>query len=69
MPNNQDLYDMITNLHLNIEGVCVMVGLLQILMSFYNISITAISRMGKNAIFLKYIPMELYKQCLLKNFH
>lgn len=67
MPNNLDLYDMITNLHLNIEGVCVMVGLLQILMSFYNISITAISRMGKNAIFLKYIPMELYKQCLLKN--
>lgn len=30
------------------------------------ISVTAISRDGENAIFMKYIPIELYKQCRYK---
>ncbi len=35
--------------------------------SISNISLTAISREGKNAIFSKYIPLDLYKQFLYKN--
>ena len=32
----------------------------------YIISITAISRDGKNAVFMKYIPVSLYKQYIYK---
>ena len=40
---------------------------MQILFTLSNISITAISREGKNAILMKYIPVSLYKQFIYKN--
>ena len=67
MASNQELYDFIAGLHLTVEGVCVIIALAQILFSFINISISAISRQGKSAIFMKYIPIDLYKQVWLKN--
>ena len=67
MAKNEELYNMIANLNLTVEGVCVIIALCQILFSFINISISAISRQGKNAIFMKYIPIDLYTQVLLKN--
>ncbi len=67
MAKNQELYDLISNLNLNLEGVCIAIGIAQIIYSFSNISITAISRQGKNAVFMKYIPINLYKQFVLKN--
>ncbi len=63
---NQEIADFL-NVDLTIEGVCIILGLLQILYSFVNISITAISRQGSNATFMKYIPVDLYKQFWLKN--
>lgn len=57
----------IQNLSFNTEAVCVILILLQVLFSISNISLTAISREGKNATFIKYIPIELYKQFIYKN--
>lgn len=63
----QELSDLLVGLNLNMEGVCIILGLAQILYSLVSISITSISRMGKNAIFMKFIPVNLYKQFLIKN--
>ncbi len=55
------------NLSFNTEVVCDILIVLQVLFSISNISLTAISREGKNATFIKYIPIELYKQFVYKN--
>lgn len=67
IPENPEMFESLNGMHLTIEGVCIILGIIQILSSFLNISITSISRQGKNAIFMKYIPINLYKQFLLKN--
>ena len=41
--------------------------IMQLIFTFSNLSITAISRKGKNAFFIKYIPIPLYKQFLYLN--
>ena len=41
--------------------------IIQIAFTTSNLSITAISRKGKNAFFVKYIPISLYKQFLYMN--
>lgn len=64
---NQELSEILAQANLTIEGVCIILGIIQILYSMVNISITAISRQGQNAIFMKYIPIHLYKQFLIKN--
>ncbi|MCF0125892.1 MAG: hypothetical protein HUJ68_09120 [Clostridia bacterium] len=46
---------------------CVILIILQVLYSISSLSLTAISRQGKDAIFMKYIPIDLYKQFLYKN--
>ena len=57
----------IQNLSFDAEAVCDILIVLQVLFSISNISLTAISREGKNATFMKYIPVELYKQFIYKN--
>ena len=42
------------------------VGMLQLIFTFSNLSITSISREGKNAKFMKYIPIPLYNQLKMK---
>ena len=64
---NQDIMDFFKSLNLNIEGFCVFLIVCQALNSFINLSITSISRYGKNVVFFKYIPINLYKQFWLKN--
>ena len=64
---NEELSGLLGEMNLTIEGVCIILGIIQVLCSLINISITAISRQGSNAIFMKYIPISLYKQFLLKN--
>lgn len=51
----------------SLEGFCIILCILQVLYALSNLSKTAISRYGKNAIFMKYIPIDLYKQFWLKN--
>lgn len=46
---------------------CVILGIIQFFSMFIYISITAISRDGKNAVFIKYIPVSLYKQYIYKS--
>ena len=45
---------------------CVILSVIQFFSMFIYISITAISRDGKNAVFMKYIPVSLYKQYIYK---
>ena len=45
---------------------CAILGVIQFFTMFIYISITAISRDGENAVFMKYIPVSLYKQYLYK---
>lgn len=51
----------------NIQIAIIILGIIQLIFIFSNISLTTITRKGKNAIFIKYIPMDFYKQFLLLN--
>lgn len=51
----------------NFEIMMVILGIIQLIFIFSNISLTAITRKGKNAKFIKYIPIDFYKQFLLLN--
>ena len=57
----------IEGLSFNTEVVCDILIVMQVLFSISNISLTAISREGKSAVFVKYIPIELYQQFIYKN--
>ena len=46
--------------------VSVILGIVQFFYMFSYISITAISRDGENAVFMKYVPVSLYKQYIYK---
>lgn len=63
----EEIKQVIQSLSFNTEAVCDILIVLQVLFSISNISLTAISRDGKNAIFIKYIPIELYRQFVYKN--
>ncbi len=67
LSKNIEIAEFFNSLSLNIEGFCVILGLCQVLFSLPSLSLTAISRYGKNAYFVKYIPISLYKQFWLKN--
>lgn len=49
-----------------IEATCTVLAIIQIISAFNNLAMTAISKEGKEAVFMKYIPMSLYKQFLIK---
>ena len=51
----------------NSEMICIILGILQCLFSISSLSLTAISREGKSAIFIKYIPVSFYRQFRYKN--
>lgn len=59
--------DIFQNITLNREILCYILIIMQVIDSISNISLTAISREGKNAVFMKYIPIDLYKQFKYKN--
>ena len=64
---DETISNALQKLTFNTEAVCDILIVLQVLFSISNISLTAISREGKNATFMKYIPITLYKQFLYKN--
>ena len=45
---------------------CIILGVIQFFTMFIYIAITAVSRDGENAVFMKYIPVPLYKQYIYK---
>ena len=67
MLENEEIKTIVGELKFDSEAVCIILGILQVAYTMSNISLTAISRDGKNAEFMKYIPVELYKQFVYKN--
>ncbi len=59
--------DTLQNISFNMEIACDILIILQVLFSISNISLTAISREGKNAVLMKSIPITLYQQFVYKN--
>ena len=55
------------NLHFDIEAVCIILGLIQVVTLFNYCSVTAFSREGNDAFVNKFLPVSLYKQFLYKN--
>ena len=50
----------------NLSVICLILSLIQIINTISNISITAIDRDGNNNVYLKSLPINLYKQFLYK---
>lgn len=51
----------------NTIGFAIFLNIINFIYMFNYISVISISRDGGNAIFMKYIPVELYKQCRYKS--
>ena len=51
---------------LKIQIFSVVLIVIQIIATFNNLAVTAISKEGKEAFFIKYIPIPLYKQFIIK---
>ncbi len=64
---DETIREELQNISLNIEIVCYLLIALQVLFSISNISLTAISREGKSAIFMKQIPISFYQQFQYKS--
>ena len=58
---NSELMDVV-ELSMDISMVCLILGVLQMIFTLSNISITSISREGKNVTFMKTIPLSLQEQ-------
>lgn len=67
LENDQTLSRELATIDFNSELIVVILGILQVLFSISNLSITAVSRDGRDAVFMKYIPLDLYKQFKCKN--
>lgn len=67
MRQEETIQNAFQNLSFNMEAACDILIILQVLFSLSSISLTAISREGKNAVFIKYIPIELHKQFFYKS--
>ncbi len=50
----------------DISVICLILGALQFIFTMSNISISSISREGKNAMYMKFIPVDFYKQYIYK---
>lgn len=64
---NEEISTEIPEFKFDLSILTTIVVIMQLIFTFSNLSITAISRKGKNAFFIKYIPISLYKQFLYLN--
>lgn len=65
--SDETIKEALSSIEVNTTMICIVLCVLQVLFSMSGLSLTAISREGKSAIYLKYMPMELYKQFIYKN--
>ena len=65
--NIEEIAQEINKLKIDITVIISIVIIIQAIFSFSNLSITAISRKGKKAFFIKFIPISLYKQFIYLN--
>ena len=49
------------------KTICAILIGIQVILTFSNLSITSISRQGKNAIYMKILPVDYYKQIIYKS--
>ena len=64
---NEEIAEQIPEFKFDVSIFSAILIIAQIIFTFSNLSITAISRKGKNAFFIKYIPISLYKQFIYLN--
>lgn len=64
--SNEEFRKTIGDLSFDITAVYLVLGVIQLLFMMSPASLTAISREGKNAMFMKYIPISFYKQIIYK---
>lgn len=65
---NGEINDNIINLlTFGFGGFSLIIGIIQVIFTLSSLSLTAISRYGKNATFFKYIPIKFTTQFRLKN--
>ncbi len=65
--NESDGINKIGKNDLYLQSICIILIIMQIIFMFENLSRTAVSREGKNAVVMKYIPVPLFKQFIWKN--
>ena len=65
--NEDTIVEAFSEIPFNIETYCIILIIVQILYSLSNLSLTAISREGKDALFMKYIPISYYNQFKYKS--
>lgn len=53
---------------MDLSVICMILGIIQIIFTISNISISSISREGKNAIYMKILPVDFYQQFVYKSF-
>lgn len=61
-----DLFGDTIDFKFDISVICLILGIIQIIFTISNISINSISREGKDAIYMKFIPIDFYKQFVYK---
>ena len=65
--NESDGINKIGKNDLYLQSICIILIIMQIIFMFENLSRPAVSREGKNAVVMKYIPVPLFKQFIWKN--
>ena len=63
----EDFKEYAEQLKFDIEAVCLIIGAIQVVGLFNYTSITSISRDGKNAYIMKYLPIKLNRQIIYKS--
>lgn len=64
---DESVVEQLPEFKFDITTLITILVIIQLVFTFSNLSITAISRKGENAFFIKYIPVSLYKQFLHMN--
>lgn len=64
--SNEEFRKTIGDISFDMTAVYFILGLIQLLFMMSPASLTAISREGKNAMFMRYIPISFYKQFIYK---
>lgn len=64
---DQEMQKILQNTSFDTEVMSAILIVIQILFSLSSLSLTAVSREGKNATFMKQIPISLYRQFIYKN--
>lgn len=65
---NLEVFEGRLKIDFGIREICLILSVIQMIYTMSNISITAISREGKDAVFMRSYPISLYKQYTIKTY-